>query len=614
MARLDVVRKNWLAVGIGVGTVMLFALGLQQYWWARQLSESQASVLRTSLANAVRQFEREAERELALLLALMQPPNRGPRGIDYSRLAERRAIWAQASSYPGILQRTIVHYRDEEGQWAFYEMPVGSSEPEPVTAGASLAAVKAELAQVMAPPASSRDSRPPFWVVVPESHALVRSLLVPDRTRRPAGGPRLPRWSLDGFLILIIDWDYVLSSAVPALVDRSFSDADGKRLYDIAIAVDDGRHFLYRTDAAIDRAWFARTDMRRPLGDVGRGAGAQFRFGNPNSGLDPLRRRGDVRDADAGPFQPPRPGPRTPGANRLPVLKDGQITTRPVEVGAVHVAGSLSAAVSRQYRRDLATAFGVFVLLAGAAALVVVSARRAARLAGMQMDFIAGMTHELRTPLSVICSVGENLADGVVRTPEGAKRYGALVLKQARRLRDMVEDALQFASLESGGRRFSPTRVRLAPELARAVDRVRPIAEQAGFRLESSPDFALPDVSADKQALQQILANLLSNAVKYGEPGRWVGVDAVATSDSGTPEVRVHIRDRGPGIVKREQPRVFDAYYRGSAAKSGIPGSGLGLKLARDLAAGMGARLSLKSIPGRGSVFTLHLPALALDP
>ena len=149
----------------------------------------------------------------------------------------------------------------------------------------------------------------------------------------------------------------------------------------------------------------------------------------------------------------------------------------------------------------------------------------------------------------------------------------------------------------------------VAAAVQKALEQAGPMVQQAGFALEREEQPDLPLVRADEKAVQQILANLLSNAVKYGKPGRWVRVETVEAARKGADEVQIRVVDRGMGIPRREQARIFDAFFRGAAAaEKNIRGSGLGLKLARDLASGMGCELTFRSDPGRGTMFALHLP------
>ena len=120
------------------------------------------------------------------------------------------------------------------------------------------------------------------------------------------------------------------------------------------------------------------------------------------------------------------------------------------EVRARHRSGSLETIVARSRRRNLAISLGVLGLLAASLVLALAAAQRQQRLARQQMEFVAAVSHELRTPLAVICSAGENLADGVIADSVQVKRYGALIQTEGRRLGDMVERVMEFAGISSG--------------------------------------------------------------------------------------------------------------------------------------------------------------------
>jgi signal transduction histidine kinase len=274
-----------------------------------------------------------------------------------------------------------------------------------------------------------------------------------------------------------------------------------------------------------------------------------------------------------------------------------------------HREGSLEAAVGQTRRRNLAVSFGVLLVLGLATGLLVVTAQRARHLAGQQMAFVAGVSHELRTPLAVICSAAENLADGIVQDPEQAGRYGVLIRDEGRRLSGMVEQVLGLVAAGSGRQTYAFAAAALPDVLARAEADNRSLLDQAGMTLETRVSHALPPVRADLAALGAALGNLIQNAVKYAGEGGWVGLEAAASPDAS--HVEITVRDRGPGIPAGELSQLFKPFFRGRAARDAqIHGNGLGLSLVQHIIAAHGGRVTAASIPGRGSAFTIHLPAL----
>jgi signal transduction histidine kinase len=276
-----------------------------------------------------------------------------------------------------------------------------------------------------------------------------------------------------------------------------------------------------------------------------------------------------------------------------------------------HRAGSVGAAVRAIRGRNLFVSFGVLLLLAVSMAMIIVSTQRANRLAKLQMDFVAGVSHELRTPVTVICSAADNLADGVVDGKEQVRQYGTLIGNEGRRLAEMVQQILLFASGRAGATRYELRPVHVPDVIHRALEGSASMIEAAGCRVERRIELNLPPVMADATALTQCVGNLISNALKYGGEARWMGIRSEKRETVEGLEVQVTVEDRGLGIDAPDLDHIFEPLYRArSVTAAQIHGTGLGLSLAKSIAEGMGGRLSVKSSPGGGSSFTLLLPAL----
>jgi signal transduction histidine kinase len=258
-------------------------------------------------------------------------------------------------------------------------------------------------------------------------------------------------------------------------------------------------------------------------------------------------------------------------------------------------------------RRNLGISFGVLLLLTVSVGLLAAASRRAHRLAEQQMEFVAGVTHELRTPVAVIRSAAENLSHGVVGNTERVKRYGTVIEGEARRLGEMIESVLHYAALESGVGIGSPAPVAPADVIASAIDTAL-AAAGPGVVVERDVAANLPSVLGDAAALRSAVQNLVANAVKYGGADRWVGVRAEQTA-SRRPEIAITVSDHGPGIPAADLPHIFEPFYRGSDAVAGqIHGNGLGLSLVRRIVTAHGGRVAVSSRPSTGTSFTLHLP------
>ena len=235
--------------------------------------------------------------------------------------------------------------------------------------------------------------------------------------------------------------------------------------------------------------------------------------------------------------------------------------------------------------------------------------KRAQRLARQQINFVAGVTHELRTPLAVICSAGENLADGIVDSPRKVSDYGELINREGRRLADMVEQVLEFAGAQSELRRYDLRTIKVADFINEAIAACDAQRRERDFKLETVIDANLPLVRGDAIALKQVMQNLISNAIKYGGDSRWARISAQTSVGKQSNVVRIMIEDRGVGINKTELSHIFEPFYRGrEAVAAQIAGSGVGLSIVRQIVTAHGGRVSVKSTPGAGTVFTLDLP------
>jgi signal transduction histidine kinase len=271
---------------------------------------------------------------------------------------------------------------------------------------------------------------------------------------------------------------------------------------------------------------------------------------------------------------------------------------------ARHRSGSLEAIVARSRRRNLAISLGVLGLLGASFILVMAASQRQRRLSRQQMEFVASVSHELRTPLAVICSAGENLADGVVSDAAPVKKYGTLIETEGRRLGDMVERVMEFAGISSGASIRWRTDVDMAKVIADAVHGVQGDAAERGVRVAVHANGALPPVTGDPDSLRSAVQNIIGNAVKYSPGG--ATVDVTATVKDG--RVRIDVADRGLGIDAADLPHIFKPFYRGRrAVDAQVRGSGVGLSVVRHVIDAHHATIAVDSRAGEGTTVTIEL-------
>ncbi len=225
--------------------------------------------------------------------------------------------------------------------------------------------------------------------------------------------------------------------------------------------------------------------------------------------------------------------------------------------------------------------------------------------ARQRADFAANVSHELRSPITQIRLRGEALLLGLVDPGPDAEAHYAAIVHESERLSRLVDNVLDFASIERGVRRYHLRPDDLGAVLRGSINAASSALADAGMQIEEAIEDDLPNVWIDREAIGQVMTNLLSNAAKYGAEGRWVRVAARAT-DRG---IVVTVADRGMGISPVEIHRVFDDFFRSADPRvRRSKGTGIGLAIVRYIVEAHGGAIEVSSTPGQGAVFTILLP------
>jgi len=278
---------------------------------------------------------------------------------------------------------------------------------------------------------------------------------------------------------------------------------------------------------------------------------------------------------------------------------------------AVRPDGAATLVIGGLPRSRLPLLLTLMVLTIGVGIAAWVQIRKEQELARLRDDFISGVSHEFRTPLTQIRMFTELMADGKLRTEEDRQRSTAVINREARRLTHLVENLLYFARM---GRAPAPPgtreRVPLAESLRELVEAFGPLARDRRATLAVRVD--PPDAAAlvSRSALYQMLANLLDNALKYGGPGQTVTLAAELRDG----RVRMSVEDEGPGIPARERESIWEPYRRLQRDVAGIEaGSGIGLSVVKRLAEAGGGTAWVEN-GGAGSRFVVELPTGEREP
>lgn len=268
-----------------------------------------------------------------------------------------------------------------------------------------------------------------------------------------------------------------------------------------------------------------------------------------------------------------------------------------IEVGAPALGGAF-AGFNQGY---WPTALSVMLMLV-ALGLTVQAHRRSAELAQMQADFVAHVSHQLKTPLSLLSTATETLEMDRIKSPEKVSEYLGTIRTEAVRLSALVQRVLEFSRLQQQ-RSYEFEQVDLGALVRETVDAFAHGLSSRQFTFELRQDGPGPYVLADPAALEQVVANLLDNAVKYSDASKQVTV-LVRTERN---MAIVEVADLGVGIAPADHARIFERFFRASGA-SHRPGFGLGLPIVRDLVHAQKGRVDVSSVPGVGSTFRVALP------
>ena len=269
------------------------------------------------------------------------------------------------------------------------------------------------------------------------------------------------------------------------------------------------------------------------------------------------------------------------------------------------------------------------VIIVGAIAIVLV-AEKERRISALKSEFVANVSHELKTPLALVRMFAEMLQSGRVSTDAKKQEYLDIIVRESERLSALIENVLDFARLERGRGSYEFSEGDVGDAVSRAANVYRYRAEREGVKLVLDVEPSLPRARIDERAIQLAVINLVDNALKYAPGGESITIRACAHEGG----VRVEVRDQGPGVAPEDRQRIFERFVRlagprdeksgekgtssqsrsSRASQSPVRGSGIGLALVKHIAESHGGRAWVESELGRGSTFTFTIPARRVLP
>lgn len=589
---------------------LLVLLGLLQYRWQSQISASETEKLHKEIQEETTRFANDFNREMQNAYFNFQADSEGWKKKDWTDFNARLDYWRSRTQYPELIK-----------DFYFFDT---SSDSEPLhydaeTKSFASVAWSDDLRSLRSRIGDGENIKPAladiYTLVLPihDTGQKVDRIFV--RTTAPQRSeeripPPMPSPKPLGFLAIKLDDATIRSRILPDLVNKYFGDGECS----LTIS-DSGNSPIYAT-STIDGGGDARAGMfdlsaenfiifsnRDVLSSIGgeRRGNAVF-----NSKVE-TRTFGHIetRNEKTGEVTVQMTHGGTPPTS-IVASKTREGEPPPWTLITQHRDGSVEAHVGNIQTRNLGIGFGILALLGASVGAIIVSSQRARTFAQRQVDFVSSVSHEFRTPLAVIYSAGENLADGVAKDTDQVAKYGNLIKGEGKKLSSMVEQILEFAGANSGKRKYNFRETDVADVAISAVAECRSVLDSEGFELETDIPESLPPVNADRSALTQAIQNLIANSVKYSNGSKWIRV----TAANGDGSVKITVEDRGIGISNSDLKHVFEPFYRSKeVVDAQIHGNGLGLALVKQIAEAHGGTVRAESNSGQGSKFTIELPA-----
>ncbi len=266
--------------------------------------------------------------------------------------------------------------------------------------------------------------------------------------------------------------------------------------------------------------------------------------------------------------------------------------------------------VRREMNSYAGVLLGIAVLILSGIIMTLRAATHEAETVRLRSDFVANVSHELKTPLSLIRLFGETLESDQLADEEKRREFSRIIARESRRLGQLIDNVLDFSKIDSGRKEYALAREDLVKVVSETLESYRLYLRDQGFEFDVSLPSTPVYILIDKEAITQTLLNLLNNAEKYSGEHKYIGVKLSLQGN----DAFIAVEDRGPGIPPSDLKHVFEKFYRGGRGPTReAQGCGLGLTIAKSTVESHGGNISVESESGKGSRFIIRLPLKAKE-
>jgi len=611
--------------------VLLSVLAFLQYRWLGQISNGEREQMQRRLDADTQRFAEDFNREIQSAYFNFQIDGEVWKSQNAAQFNERYAFWRDKTAYKDLIKDFYFVRFDEARTVSKYDKSAQTF---------TNAEIPSEIAKIIAN-LQPEETLKPIETAIPallmpihESEPQLKRILVraTQSANENAMPPQIKPPKKFGVLIVALDENVIKSQILPDLAKKYFSESENAN-YDLAV-VNKENQPVFQTNNV------TATDSSAKLFNLSSDNFIFFSNRETISSIQGEKRQsmvvsrietrstketGEIKtpktlETETAERVPERVFNVTPDTNQARVelkvtagksldtkIFEGRLNGEDISwtLNVQHNAGSLEKFITKTRYKNLAVSFGILSLLAISIILIFVSSQRAKLFAQRQVDFVSSVSHEFRTPLAVIYSAGENLADGVAKEENQVAKYGNLIKGEGKKLSKMVEQILEFAGANKGIKKYDLREQNISQIIAETLNECQPLLDEKGFTVETEIAENLPKINADKAALSGAIQNLIANSIKYSNGSKWLKISA----RNGDNQLKIIVEDKGIGIEKQDLKHIFEPFYRAkSVVDEQIHGNGLGLSLVKQTVEAHGGKISVESEIGKGSKFIFHLP------